>query len=77
MGQNRLEGDILPVMVPQPQAAVAKPPPKPAPLRADGRERRWPRFWTIFGALAASAALWVVIYFLVTSAASLIGGVLR
>ena len=64
-------------MVPQPQAAVDKPRPRPAQLQADGRERRWPLFWTVFGALAASAALWAVIYFLVTSATSLIGGALR
>jgi hypothetical protein len=76
LGQIRLEGDIVPLMVSQPEAAIAKPGPKHA-VRADGRERRWPRFWTLFGALAASAALWVVIYFAATVAATLISGALR
>ena len=67
----------MPAMVPQPQAADDKPHPQPAPLETVGRERRWPLFWTVFGALAASAALWAIIYFVISAATGLIGGALR
>ena len=75
--QYRPEGDNVPAMVPQPQAAEDEPRPQPAPLEAEGRERRWPLFWTVFGALAASAALWAIIYFLISAATGLIGDALR
>lgn len=64
-------------MVPQPQAAIAKPRPKPAPLGAEACEKRWPRFWTVFSALAASAVLWALIYLAVTLAAGLVDGAFR
>jgi hypothetical protein len=67
---------ILPRMAPQPQAAVSRPQPKAAATTRRASERRWPLFWTVFGALAASAVLWVLMYFAASSAIGLIGGIL-
>lgn len=38
--------------------------------------RRWPPFWSLLGALAASAMLWAALYLIVSSASSLIGALL-
>ncbi|MGH6952090.1 MAG: hypothetical protein ACREH4_14605 [Vitreimonas sp.] len=59
-----------------PQTVASQDQPKSAPVSERARARRWPRFWTLLGALAASAALWALIYVSIRSMSGLIGGLL-
>lgn len=73
---NHLPRGILPIMAPDTQAAISKADvgASSAPRRA--RLGRWPLFWTVFGALAASLALWIAIIFVFGLAADLASGIL-